>query len=119
LEILYEPYTSIIVHEIIKGSIENLVQVQSLGIPAKQTGRAINWADGIAFIYSPMPPTDEIVREELKGRMHWSHLAFAFMPAYKPEMTTSDGNVKIPIINVSANLVFKDLAKWIKEKFKE
>jgi hypothetical protein len=41
------------------------------------------------------------------------------MPAYKPEMTTSDGNVKIPIINVSANLVFKDLAKWIKEKFKE
>jgi hypothetical protein len=119
LEIVYEPYKSLTVHEIVQSSIDNLVELQAIGISPKQFGRSIYWADGVAFIYVAMPPNDDVVKEQLKGRIHWSHLAFAFTSTYRPLMVTPDGKVIIPIINVSRNPIFKNLVKWLRENFKE
>lgn len=118
VDVVYKPWKAVVFHEIVRSTIENLVHFQALGVRSDQMGRPIHWVDGIALVFTQMPQTDEIVKEQLEGRIHWSQLAFAEMPRYQPVMTTSDGKIQVPIANVSHSEVFKDLAQWIKTNSK-
>jgi hypothetical protein len=66
-----------------------------------------------------MPPTDEIVREQLQGKVHWNVIKWALMPEYKNFIPIQDINAKIPIIDVSANAILSTAAKALKEKAKQ
>ena len=80
VEIIYEPWDTIVIHEIVQYDLQMFVQFHSLGVQAGQLGRPINWANGVAFRQQSMQQTEEVIKEQLKGRIHWSHLRFAFMP---------------------------------------
>ena len=83
-----------------------------------QMGRQINWANGVAFAHSGMPPTDDVIKEQLQGRVHWSSLQFAFMPKHQPLIIIKEGNIRIPVLDLSDNVIFRDMAEWIKNHYK-
>ena len=62
-----------------------------------------------------MSETESVIKEKLNGRLHWSNLAFALMPKFKPIVTIREGNIRIPIINVSNSLFFQSAVKWLNE----
>lgn len=119
VEFIYEPFKTIIIHEIVQHDLQTFVYQHGLGAQPGQLGNAMNWADGVAFNHAAMPPTEDVVREQINGRIHWAHLAFAFMPKHQQFITIPEGNIRIPVIDLSNNEVFKGLAGWIKERYKE
>ncbi len=63
-----------------------------------------------------MPPTDEGIKEQLLGKIHWNSLSWALMPKYTSFIPLKDINAKIPIVDVSANAVLCTVAKALKEQ---
>lgn len=117
VEIIYEPWKTIVIHEIVQYDLQASIQLQSLGVQSGQTGRPVYWVNGVAFVHRPMPSTEEVIKENMQGKIHWSSLIFAFMPKYQQLFTIPDGNIKIPILNLSDNGIFKDVADWIKKNY--
>jgi hypothetical protein len=116
VEFVYEPWKRIVIHEIVKYSFDTLVHLQCLGVQSGQLSPPLFWADGLAFKHVSMPPTEDVIKAQIKGKIHWSQLAFAFLPEYKQGVTLPQGNVTVPILDLTNNNLFIDLAAWIKTK---
>jgi hypothetical protein len=54
--------------------------------------------------------------EKLKGTLHYSSISYTIQENFQPEFKV-DGNIRIPVIDVSNNEIFAELASWIKKKF--
>lgn len=117
VEFVYEPYKKVVIHEIVQYDIQMLVNLQGYGIEAGQLGNPLFWANGIAFYYRVLPPTEKIIKEMIRGTVHWNSLNFAFMPKHQPNFIIG-GNVRIPIINFNNQKQFRDLAEWLKTTYK-
>ncbi len=117
LKITYKPFEEIVVKERVEfEKLEDLIyvvaQLRAMGQPA-----ALNWAEGVVFIHITMEPvTDELVEEFLKGRLYYIGVQFALMEKYKPVLThkSPQGEISVPVINVSSSLLLSELAKWLK-----
>ena len=118
VEIVFEPWKKIVIHEIVQCDFRMLTNLHTLGVQPGQLGRPMNWANGVAFEQSVMPATEEVVKEQIEGKIHWSYLMFAFLPNYQQVVVIPEGNIKIPIIDLSSNPLFKDIAEWIKQRFR-
>ena len=118
VKITYEPWKTIVIHEIIQYDLQMLVHLRCLGVQSGQLARPINWANGVAFAHNGMPPTNEVIKEQLQGRLHWSSLQFAFMPKHQPLITITEGNIRVPVLDLSDNIIFRDMAEWIKRHYK-
>lgn len=119
VEFVYEPFKKIVVHEIALYDFQTFIYQRTLGVQMGQLGGPINWVDGVAFIHVTMPPTPEVITEQLHGKIHWQQLAFTFMPQYQPFIVIPEGNIKIPVVKLSNNLVFKNMVIWLKQSYKE
>jgi len=118
VEFVYEPYKKVVIHEIVQYDLQTLIHLHGLGIQAGQLGRPINWANGIAFGQRTLPPTEEVVKEQIQGKVHWSFLAFAYMSTHQPIITIPEGNIRIPVVDLSDNSLFRELAEWLKMMYK-
>jgi hypothetical protein len=107
-----------VIHEEIHYSYDDLIKLTSLGTQPGGLTRPLKWAEGIIFRNSCMPPTDEVIKEQLQGIVHWSLVEWALMPVYIKVIPIRDINAKIPIIDVSANTILSDVAKTLREKAK-
>lgn len=76
------------------------------------------WVDGIIFDKGGLPDTDEVVRDKLNGILHWNFLHYTILEKYQPEFRV-EGNIRIPVVNVSDNETFKEMAVWIKNNFEK
>jgi len=65
-----------------------------------------------------MPPTEDVVKEMLAGKVHWSAIAWALMPKYQPVFVISEINARIPIVNVSTTAGIIDVVKALKDSVK-
>jgi len=81
-KITYTPYKEIVIHEIIEQESEVLFEDmvrQALSSPVNAEP-TVNWSDGVAFVVAPMPPTEDIVKESLGGRLH---CASVMLPGFR------------------------------------
>ena len=92
------------------------MEMQSFGVPPGSMGRSLMWANGIAFAYVAMPANDDVVAEQLKGRMHWASVVFATMPAYESAVLLEETSVRIPVVDVSGNPTLYAVARWLRER---
>ena len=92
------------------------MEMQSFGVPPGSMGRSLMWANGIAFAYVAMPANDDVVAEQLKGRMHWASVVFATMPAYESAVLLQETSVRIPVVDVSGNPTLYAVARWLRER---
>jgi len=81
---------------------------------------SLNWAEGIVFIHAIIPPiTSEIIGEDfLNGKLYIASVNYAIMDTYQPHVTykSPQGEIAVPIINLSSNITFSKLAKWLKNR---
>ena len=117
MKIIFEPFKELVIKDFSKfEKLEDMIyifaQLRAVGQPV-----ALNWAEGVVFIHTVMEPiTNELVEEFLKGRLYCIDVNFALMERYQPQVTykSPQGEIAVPIINVSSNQIFSELAKWLK-----
>lgn len=116
VEFIQEEWKKVVVHEITKFDSDALAGLHALGIPPGGIGRPLLWANGVVFEHSVMPPTSDVIKDQLKGIVHWVSLQFAFMPKYKKAIIAN--NVSIYVADVNSNKLFYEMAEWLKKIFK-
>lgn len=81
------------------------------------------WCSGIVFSFSSVPMTEEIVREYLRGRIHWIEVHFARMEKYVPVISFEPEEYKstmtVRIIDTSSSILHKEFVGWLKENTKK
>ena len=118
VKVLFKPNSELVVHEVIEEEasrfFEEIIRQQLAGPAHVQP--TVNWIDGVAFVISPMPATDDIVKENLDGRIHFSAVMFARTP-YQNQFSSKIGgqefSVRLRKADNSPTMV--DLANFLKE----
>ena len=116
VRITYQPWEEIIIHEAVEYPLAALLEMQSLGVPPGSLGRSLMWANGVAFAYGAMPVSDDVIAEQLKGKMHWSSVIYAMMPTHESAAMLQEMNVRIPVADVSGNPTLYAVARWLRER---
>jgi hypothetical protein len=111
-------WEEIVIHESNRYELNDFIKLCSFGVQAGGLAEPLQWAEGVAFRPIPLPPTEDVVREMLGGKVHWNAVMWALMPKYQPVIIISEINAKIPIINVSGISAICDVAKALKESIK-
>jgi len=114
VKITFKFWDEVIIHETLQLSYEDMVKRFSLGVQPGGLGTPLRWAEGVLFFNEGMPPTDEVVKEQLEGKIHWNAVQWALMPQYKNVIPIVDISAKIPVVNVSENKILCDVAKALK-----
>lgn len=115
VNIKFEPFKEIVVME--RNSFptpDDIARFMSVVTGGKPGG--LYWAEGVVFLYFPLPASTEITAKALveNGRVYWTFVGYALMPKYQSTIETKEKFI-VPVIDMSANLLFKKVALWLKE----
>jgi hypothetical protein len=118
MKITYKPYQELVVHEIIEQKtrgtfFEDIVRL-ALNSPV-QVQPSINWIDGIAFFIAPMHPTEDVIRENLSGVIHYASVLFTrteFAPQVGVRIGSQDYTVRLRKADDNPTLV--ELVEYLK-----
>ncbi len=113
----YEPIKEIVIHELVKiNNVEEFLNIKTGNIPAGGSGNPARWTDGILYDASGYPPTPEIIKDQLEGIVHFAAVEYTEMKEFKPYLKNSTSNVILPIVNVSHNVITKEIGQWLKKQ---
>jgi len=95
-------------------SVEDLARFANIAAGGRPTG--IYWAEGVAFLYYPLPLSTKLTVAELikEGRLYWAMVCFALMPEYQRVVETRE-RLMVPVIDVSSCTLFRAVAEKLKE----
>jgi len=119
VKVLFKPWEEVIIHESICYSFEDMMKLVSLGVQPGGLTQSLSWAEGVVFLHQGMQPTNEVIKEQLEGRLHWGVVQWALMPQFQDFIPIKDINAKIPIVNVSANMVLCEVARALSNQRKK
>jgi hypothetical protein len=118
LTIKGESFKEIIIleHTLFK-TVDDLARFANIAVGGKTTG--LYWAEGVIFIYYPMPTTTEIAAKAFieEKKVYWAFVSYALMPQYKPIIETKE-RIMVPVIDMSPSNLFSKVAEWLKEQSK-
>ncbi|HXY56057.1 MAG TPA: hypothetical protein VEH01_00450 [Nitrososphaerales archaeon] len=119
MKITFTPYQELVIHEIIEQTnsntfFEDIVRL-ALG-SAHQVEPSINWVDGIAFFIAPMQPTEEVVKENLAGKIHYASVLFT-RAEYRPQIAVKIGSqdFTVRLRKAGDNPTLVELAAFLKD----
>jgi hypothetical protein len=116
IKISYEPFKEIVIMEQTKfNSPDDMARFTSVIAGGKLAG--LYWAEGIVFLYFPLPPTNAAVARMLieSGKVYWSFVGYAAMPRYESVIETREKMI-VPVIDITANAMLRRVAQWLKEQ---
>jgi hypothetical protein len=116
VNIKYEPFSEIVVMERnFFSTPDDIARFTSVIAGGKLAG--IYWAEGVVFLYFPLPASTEIAAKALieDKRVYWTFVGYSLMPKYQPTIETKEKMI-VPVIDMSSNPVFKKVASWLKEQ---
>jgi len=113
IEIEYKPIRHVTIIDCTKLTLKDLSErfaaLMQMGQPIP-----LQWAEGIAFFYIPMPlDTDYLIERYLKGEAIWQSVIYALMPKYSPKIKV--GGIEVPVLDGTSNRVYREIAKWLKK----
>ena len=117
VKVSYVPNQEIAVHEIIEEDgppfFEEIVRQMLSGQVHIQP--TVNWIDGIAFVVSPMPATEDIIKENLVGKIHFAAVMFTRTP-FQAQVTVKLNNQEfsVRLRNAERNPTLVDLVGFLK-----
>ena len=76
VEFEFKPWKKVIIHELMEFPLEHFIFQSSQGIQPGGTGRPIMWSNGLVFTTFLLQPTEDVVKEQLQGIVHWAFLHF-------------------------------------------
>jgi len=116
VDVKYEPFKEIVVmQQNIFSSPDDIARFASIIAGGKTTG--LYWAEGMVFLYFPLPASTETAAKALieNRRVYWTFVGYAPMPNYRPIIETKE-KIMVPVIDMSSNSMFRKVAKWLKEQ---
>ena len=114
--IKHDPFQEIVVMESTFFSTpDDIARFISVIAGGKLTG--LYWAEGVVFLYFPLPASTEAVAKELveNKRVYWTFVGYALMPKYASTIETKE-KIIVPVIDISSNTILRKVAAWLKEQ---
>jgi hypothetical protein len=119
VKITFEPANELVIHDLM--AVDRDDMLRSRVTPAGTM--PLFWCDGILFSFSSPPFTDEVVKDYLKGKIHWIEMQYSKMDKYTPVLSLNEEEYKtqmrIRIIDTSKSRLHKELIRWLKGNVKE
>jgi hypothetical protein len=118
VKVTFSPYKELVIHEVIMqdgtGLYEDMVR-QALATPA-HAEPTVHWAEGIAFVVSLVPPTEDVVKESLEGRVHYAAVMYTKTP-YQARTVVKIGNQDygVRMRKAENNPTLMAIAKFLKD----
>jgi len=112
----FEPFKEIVVMErTLFSTPDDIARFTSVIAGGKLAG--LYWAEGIVFLYFPLPASTESVAKALieDSKVYWTFVGYALMPKYQSTIETKEKMI-VPVIDISPNPTLKKVAKWLKEQ---
>jgi hypothetical protein len=116
VEIEYRPWKKIVVHEVKEMSPKEFFEGLAAVAEAQKQGAApaVNWADGIAFVFQPFPDSDRVLGEKMDGVIHYNTLQFTRTSFQTEKRATIGGrDYIIKMMKGEGNADFMTLAKFL------
>ena len=115
VDVKYETFKEIVVMERnFFSTPDDIARFTSVIAGGKLAG--LYWAEGVVFLYFPLPASTEIAAKALieDKRVYWTFVGYSLMPKYQPTIETKE-KIIVPVIDVSSNSMFRKVASWLKE----
>jgi hypothetical protein len=115
VDVKYEPFKEIVVMERnFFSTPDDIARFTSVIAGGKLAG--LYWAEGIVFLYFPLPASTETAAKELieNKRIYWTFVAYSLMQKYQPTIETKEKMI-VPVIDMSSNPMIRKVASWLKE----
>jgi len=115
VDVKYEPFKEIVVMERnFFSTPDDIARFTSVIAGGKLAG--LYWAEGIVFLYFPLPASTETAAKELieNKRVYWTFVGYSLMPKYQPTIETKEKMI-VPVIDMSSNPMIRKVASWLKE----
>jgi hypothetical protein len=112
----FEPFEEIVVMERdFFSTSDEIARFASIIAGGKTAG--LYWAEGVVFLYFPIPASTETVAKELveHKRVYWSFVGYALMPKYQAIIETREKMI-VPVVDMSTNPLIRKVAAWLKEQ---
>jgi hypothetical protein len=116
VDVKYEPFKEIVVMECnFFSTPDDIARFTSVIAGGKLAG--LYWAEGIVFLYFPLPASTETAAKELieNKRVYWTFVGYSLMPKYQLTIETKEKMI-VPVIDMSSNPIFRKVANWLKEQ---
>src|SRR5512136_1780586 len=114
--IKYEPFREIVIMEKTRFvSPDDLARFTSVIAGGKLAG--VYWAEGVVFLYFPLPPSNAAVARMLieSGKVYWTFVGYSLMPKYQATIETKEKMI-VPVIDITPNSMLRKVAQWLKEQ---
>ena len=114
----YEPFKEVVIMERdLFETPDDIARFASIIAGGKAAG--LYWAEGVVFLYFPLPASTETTAKMLvdNRRVYWTFVGYSFMPKYQPVIETREKMI-VPVINMTSNVLIKTVAIWLKEQYK-
>ena len=119
VRITYSPTLELVVHEVVDMSKDDLLRERIT--PAGNM--PLYWCGGVLFSFSSVPMTDDIIKDYLRGRIHWLEVHFTRMEKFTPIITFEaeeyKSNMSVRVIDTTASPLHKEFIKWLKDNTKK
>jgi hypothetical protein len=114
--VTYEPFKEVVVMDRdYFATPEDIARFASIIAGGKTAG--LYWAEGVVFLYFPLPASTETTAKLLveKGRVYWTFLGYSYMPKYQTVIETREKMI-VPVVDMASNALFKKVVTWLKEQ---
>lgn len=114
----FEPFKEIVIMECnFFPTPDDIARFTSIIAGGKPAG--LYWAEGVVFIYFPLPASTEVAAKELieNNRVYWTFVGYTLMQKYQSTIETRE-KIIVPVMDMSFNPVFRKVANWLKEHSK-
>lgn len=109
-DFVHEPYKAIHVRDVIKLSLDDLVNM----ISTLDSANAY-WTDGVLFVAFAINESEELAKKEIEGETYMDKIIFTKYDKYT-KTAKSSTNVEINVLNVQKSRLYRDLASWLKKQ---
>jgi len=94
-------------------TVDDLARFANIAVGGKTTG--VYWANGVVFIYYPLPTNTEAAAKALieERKVFWAFVSYALMPEYKGIIETKE-RIMVPVIDMTTSPLFQKVAQWLK-----
>ena len=116
VNVKYEPFQEIVIMEKdFFPTADDIARFASIIAGGKTAG--LYWAEGVVFLYFPLPASTETTAKALvqDKRVYWTFVGYSFMPKYQPVIETKE-KIIVPVIDMSSNALLKKVASWLKDQ---
>jgi len=116
VNVKYAPFEEIIVMEKdFFPNAEEIARFASIIAGGKTAG--LYWAEGIVFLYFPLPASTETTARELveHKRVYWTFVGYTQMPKYQAVIETREKMI-VPVVDMNSNALLRKVAAWLKDQ---